>query len=166
MHHCCVKYCQNKSTNVRLFWFAKDNCRFIAELQYILRKRRIAWFRDIKFKKTNVSIASIDDCRICKSHFKSGKWLNAALVFYKALHLIITKSLKWKFLEKTAHCLNTTSEDWIPSINVSPDDVENSPMATTIVIKLLFHLISRRKGNSVSWWQPLPYIRFCNKIPH
>ncbi len=140
MHCCCVKYCQNKLSNAHLFRFPKVNCR------------RIAWFRAIKFENTNVSIDSIDDCRICESHFKPGKWLNAALVFYKALHFILNHQ-KWKFLWEPARCLNTTSDDWISSINImSPDDVEDSPMATIIVIKLLFHLISWRKGNCFVMW--------------
>ncbi len=73
MHYCCVKYCQNKSINACLFRFPKVNCQFTAELQDISRKRRIAWFWAIKYKNTNVSIDSIDDWRICESHFKSGK---------------------------------------------------------------------------------------------
>ncbi len=65
MHYCCVKYCQNKSTNARLFQFPE------VKLQDISREQRIAWFRAIKFKNTNVSIDFINSCRICESQFKS-----------------------------------------------------------------------------------------------
>ncbi len=97
MRCCCVKYCQNKSTNARLFRFPQVNCW------------RIGWLRAIKFKK-NVSIDTIDDCRVCESHFKSGKWLNTALVFYKALHFMLSHQ-KWKILREPTHCLNTTSDE-------------------------------------------------------
>ncbi len=146
-----MKYCQNKSTNARLFRFPKVNCRFTAELHDISRKQRIAWFRSVKFKNTNVLIDYIKNCRICESHFKSGKWLNTAPVFSKALHFILSHQ-KWKFLGEPTHCLNTTSNYWIPSINLSPNDVEDSPMATTIIIKLLFHLVSWRKRNRFVVW--------------
>ncbi len=63
MYYRCVKYCQNKFTKTRLLRFPQVYCRFTAELQDISRKRSIAWFRAIKFKTTNVSIDSIDDCR-------------------------------------------------------------------------------------------------------
>ncbi len=33
------------------------------------------------------------------------------------------------FRRACSHCLNTTSDNWIPRINVNPDDVEDSPMA-------------------------------------
>ncbi len=124
-----MKYCQNKSTNACLFRFPKVNCQFTAELRDISRKWRIAWFKAVKFKNTNVSIDSIDDCRIWESNFKSGKRLNAVLVFYKALHFILSHQ-EGKFLGEPTHCLKTTSGDWIPSIDVSLDDVKDSLMAT------------------------------------
>ncbi len=107
MHYCCVKYCQNKSINARLVRFLKGNCRFTAELKNNSRKQRIAWFRAIKFKNTYVSIDSIDDCRICESHFKLGKWLNAALIFYKALRFIIRESLVLLFVNASSLSFRT-----------------------------------------------------------
>ncbi len=54
MLYCCVKYCQNKSANVRLFQFSKVHCQFTAELQDVSRKQRIVRFRAIKFENTKM----------------------------------------------------------------------------------------------------------------
>ncbi len=129
MHYCCAKYCQNKSPNALYFDSQKLIAGSLLSSRIYQENEEMPGSVPIKFKNTNVSIDSIDNCRICESQFKSGKWLNAVLVFYKALHFILSRQ-KWKYLGESAHCLNTTSDDSIPNINVSPDDVEDSPVAT------------------------------------
>ncbi len=150
MHYCCVKYCQNKLTNARLFQFLKFNSQFTAELQDISRKRIIAWFKAIKFKNTNVSNDSIDDCRICESHFKSGKWLNAALVFYKALHFILPSS-KMKIFRR-ACSLFKYKWQLDSQRQCEPRWCWRFAHGNHNHHKVIFHLVSWRKGNCFMMW--------------